>query len=70
MTREIKRGKRILPSHAKILAKAIEYWRLKYNEKYEKWYRRGQEVNGDSILRADLRELFGTMGGETTAEHD
>jgi len=69
VTREIKRGKRILPSHAKILVNAIEYWRLRYNDKYSKWQQRFEEVNDERILRADLRKLFGTMGGETTAAH-
>ena len=39
VTREITHGKRILPSHARILAKAIEYWKLRYNEKYIQWHR-------------------------------
>ena len=64
-TREIKRGKRILPSHAKALAKAIEYWKLRYDEKYEEWHQRFNEVNGARILRAELRELFGDEPTET-----
>lgn len=35
--REIKRGKRILTSHARILAKVNEYWKLTYNEKFVDW---------------------------------
>jgi len=42
VTREIKRGKRILPSHASILAKANEYWKLRYNEKFNEWNRKCQ----------------------------
>jgi hypothetical protein len=70
VTREIKRGKRILPAHAKILAKAIEYWRLRYNGQYSQWLQRFEQVNGERILRLNLRELFGTMGGKSTAEHE
>jgi hypothetical protein len=70
VSREIKRGKRILPSHAKFLAKAIEYWRLRYNGQYSQWQQRFEQVNGERILRATLRNLFGTMGGETTMEHE
>ena len=59
VTREIKRGKRILPSHARILAKAIEYWKLRYSEKFVDWKRRAMEVDEDRILRVNLRKLFG-----------
>src|SRR5205814_4653950 len=59
VTREIKRGKRILPSHARILAKAIEYWKLRYSEKFVDWNRRAMEVNEDRRLRVNLRKLFG-----------
>jgi len=59
VTREIKRGKRILPSHARILAKAIEYWKLRYSEKVVDWNRRAKEVNKDRRLRVKLRNLFG-----------
>jgi len=71
VTREITRGKRILPSHARILAKAIEYWKLRYNEKYVQWHQKFVEVNTERILRAELRKLFGKTdkGSETTAKH-
>ena len=72
VTREITRGKRILPSHARILAKAIEYWKLRYNEKYVQWHQKFEQVNTERILRAELRKLFGKTGkgSETTAKHD
>jgi hypothetical protein len=47
VTREIKRGKRISPSHARILPKAIEYWKSRYKEKFVDWKRRAMEANED-----------------------
>ena len=58
VTREITLGKNILPSHAKALAKAIEYWKLRYNEKYDGWLQKSREAFEAWRLRAELRELF------------
>jgi hypothetical protein len=58
VTREIKRGKRILPSHASILTKAIEYWKLRYNEKYVEWNRRVADVHEYRCMRAKLRRVL------------
>lgn len=30
-------GKRMFRGHAKIMLKALEFWRLRFNEKYEEW---------------------------------
>jgi hypothetical protein len=62
VTREIKLGKRILPSHASILAKAIEYWKLRYNDKYVEWSRRAADVHKDRITRSKLRKVLEIAG--------
>jgi len=35
---DLKRGKNMLKSHARIISKAIEYWESRYNEKFEEWF--------------------------------
>jgi len=44
------------------LAKAIEYWKLRYNEKYVEWSRRAADVHKDRIIRAKLRKVLGIAG--------
>jgi len=58
VTREIEQGEDILPEHAKALAKAIEYWKLRYNQKYEEWHQVSNEATAASMLRAQLRRRF------------
>ena len=35
---DVKRANNMLKSHAKIVLKAIQYWNLRYSEKYEKYF--------------------------------
>jgi hypothetical protein len=46
----------ILDCHAEYLVKAIEYWRLHFKEKFEKWRQEFSEANTGWILRRKLAE--------------
>jgi len=60
VTLEIERGENIWPSHAEALAKAIEYWKLRYNQRYEDWRQKWNEVTAAIQLREEMEELFGS----------
>jgi hypothetical protein len=56
--RETKRkrcGKKMLKSHANIVLKAIDFWKLRYDEKYEEWRLKFVAMDRALHIRAMLR---------------
>lgn len=62
---EAKNPRRIVKAHAESLLKAIDFWKLWYNEKYDEWKRRYKEAfhrmwkgdeQEDSVERRDSQE--------------
>jgi hypothetical protein len=58
---EAKKPRRILKSHAESLLKAIDFWKLWYNEKYDEWNRRHHEVF-NRMWRGDEQENSNERG--------
>jgi len=44
-------------SHAKILLKIIDYWKLCYDEKHEEWSLKFREVNNALLIRWMIKEV-------------
>lgn len=45
----------MLKSHAQILLKAVDYWKLRFDEKYEEWAANLEVTDHASYLRALLK---------------
>jgi hypothetical protein len=51
ITRELKQQKRIIRSDAEMLLKAVAYWELRYNEKYQAWLEKFSAADEESRIR-------------------
>jgi hypothetical protein len=66
LAREVKQGKKLLKSHAKILLKAATFWKLRYNEKYAEWMENLRLADDNSRLETSL---VGPLRGVVTPEN-
>lgn len=62
LSREITERRKICKSHAEYLLKAIAYWELRFESKYEEWQNQGRAASEGRHLRNQLKK------GEITPE--
>jgi hypothetical protein len=53
VTTESKRGRNMLKSHARILLKAILYWKMHFNDNYERWLQENSDANEAWMARIE-----------------
>ena len=61
ISRELRQNKNILKSHAKILLKAVKFWKLRFKDKREEWSRKF--IDADEAFAALRRAQHGFVGG-------
>lgn len=53
VTNDVKRGRNMLKSHARILSKAILYWKMHFNDNYERWIQEFIDADEAWLSRRD-----------------
>ena len=61
LSREARHGTNMFKSHAKILLKALNFWKLPFNDKCEEW--RQKYIDADEAFAALRRAQHGFVGG-------
>ena len=59
VTADVKRGRNMLKSHARILSKAISYWKMHFNDKYERWLQEFIDADEAWLSRRQSGQLDG-----------
>ncbi len=59
ITADVKRGRNMVKSHARILSKAISYWKMHYNDRYERWLQEFIEADEAWLARRQSGQLDG-----------
>jgi hypothetical protein len=57
VTADVKYGRNISKNHARILSKAISYWKMYFNDKYERWLQEFCNADEASQSREESRQL-------------
>lgn len=68
LSREARQGKNILKSHARILLKALEFWKLRYNDKYVEWEQKFRDADQAWITRRMIENGFLDANGNPVDE--
>ena len=58
LSREAREGKNMLKSHAKILLKAVMFWKLRYNDKSAEWRQKYMDADNAFVARRSLEKGF------------
>ena len=59
VAQDVKRGRNMLKSHARILSKAISYWKMHFDDKYERWLQEFMDADKDWYARRESGQLDG-----------
>jgi len=59
VTADIKCGRNMLKSHARILSKAISYWKMHFNDRYERWLQEFRDADEARLSRRESGQLDG-----------
>ena len=68
LSREARQGKNMLKSHARILLKALEFWKLRYNGKYVGWRQKFRDADQAWITRRMIENGFLDANGNPVNE--